>query len=84
MPDIVLTTLNAKYIHASFGLRYLLANMGELRRHTLLREYTITRPAAEIARDLLRTLVAICEYEGTTPRLTRELLDEACLDYFVS
>ena len=31
MSDIVLATLNAKYIHASFGLRYLLANLGELR-----------------------------------------------------
>jgi hypothetical protein len=28
--DIVLCTLNAKYIHASLGLRYLLANMGDL------------------------------------------------------
>ncbi len=28
--DIVLTTLNAKYIHAAFGLRYLLANLGDL------------------------------------------------------
>jgi hypothetical protein len=27
MPDIVLATLNAKYIHASFGLRYLMANL---------------------------------------------------------
>src|SRR5262245_49827442 len=26
MADIVLATLNAKYIHAAFGLRYLLAN----------------------------------------------------------
>ena len=31
MPDVVLATLNAKFIHASFGLRYLLANLGELR-----------------------------------------------------
>ena len=31
MPDIVLSTLNAKYIHASFGLRYLMANLGGLR-----------------------------------------------------
>jgi len=30
MPDIVLTTLNAKFIHAAFGLRYLFANPGEL------------------------------------------------------
>ena len=31
MPAIVLTTLNAKYSHAAFGLRYLLANLGPLR-----------------------------------------------------
>jgi hypothetical protein len=30
VPDILLTTLNARYAHASFGLRYLLANLGEL------------------------------------------------------
>ena len=35
MTDIVLCTLNAKYIHASLGLRYLLANMGELQAQTL-------------------------------------------------
>ena len=27
MPDILLATLNARYIHAAFGLRYLLANL---------------------------------------------------------
>ena len=35
VPSIVLCTLNAKYIHASLGLRYLLANMGELRASTV-------------------------------------------------
>lgn len=45
---IVLATLNARYIHASLGLRCLLANMArygsaELRAATLLREYTISR-----------------------------------------
>jgi predicted ATPase with chaperone activity len=35
-------------------------------------------------RDILNTLVAICEYEGLQPRLTPELLDEACASYFVS
>ena len=44
-PAIVLTTLNAKYIHASLGLRYLLANMGDLRPLTVLREFTIASPA---------------------------------------
>lgn len=28
--EILLTTLNAKYIHAAFGLRYLQANLGRL------------------------------------------------------
>ena len=28
MPEIVLTTLNAKFNHAAFGLRHLFANLG--------------------------------------------------------
>ena len=36
--DIVLATFNAKYIHASFGLRYLYANLGELQPRTTLLE----------------------------------------------
>lgn len=55
-PAILLATLNAKYIHASLGLRYLCANMGELRELTALREYTIARPAEEVVADLLQTL----------------------------
>ena len=43
MSDIVLTTLNAKYIHAAFGLRYLLANLGELRRAPVCSSSTSTR-----------------------------------------
>ncbi len=50
---IVLCTLNAKYIHASLGLRYLLANMGELRRETALREFTIARQPQALAEELL-------------------------------
>ncbi len=56
VPAIVLTTLNAKYIHASLGLRYLLANMGALKRQTVLREFTIARRASEVAAELLATL----------------------------
>ena len=41
MPDVVLTTLNARYSHASFGLRYLLANMGELQPATRLLEFDL-------------------------------------------
>jgi len=60
-PSIVLTTLNARYIHASLGLRYLLANLDHhggagLRAQTVLREYTIARKPAEVVADLLATL----------------------------
>jgi hypothetical protein len=50
---IVLCTLNAKYIHASLGLRYLLANMGHLAPQTLLREFTVRREPHEIVDALL-------------------------------
>lgn len=40
-PDILLTTLNSKYIHAAFGLRYLMANLGELQSQAQLLEFTI-------------------------------------------
>ena len=53
MPEIVLTTLNAKYIHAAFGLRYLLANMGVLRGRTVLREFDINRRPIDVAEALL-------------------------------
>jgi hypothetical protein len=60
-PRIVLATLNARYIHASLGLRYLLVNLDQhggagLRDLTQLREYTISRPASEVVADLLATL----------------------------
>jgi radical SAM superfamily enzyme YgiQ (UPF0313 family) len=53
MSDIVLSTLNAKYIHASFGLRYLMANMGELKSRTTLVEFDINQRPLDIAEILL-------------------------------
>ncbi|MDT8993068.1 DUF4080 domain-containing protein [Curvibacter sp. APW13] len=58
---IVLATLNARYIHASLGLRCLLANMAryggdDLRAGSCLREYTINRPVEETAQDLLQAV----------------------------
>ncbi|MDP3750813.1 MAG: DUF4080 domain-containing protein [Polaromonas sp.] len=55
---IVLATLNAKYIHASLGLRCLLANMDThggagLRAQTKLREFVIGQPATRIVEELL-------------------------------
>jgi radical SAM superfamily enzyme YgiQ (UPF0313 family) len=53
MPDIVLTTLNAKYIHCAFGLRYLLANLGSLRPRACLIEFDINQRPTDVAEILL-------------------------------
>ena len=53
MPDIVLTTLNAKYIHAAFGLRYLFANLGSLRPDACIVEFDIHQRPVDIAEVLL-------------------------------
>lgn len=53
MADILLTTLNARYSHASLGLRYLLANMGPLESRTQLLEFTIKQRPIDIAEQLL-------------------------------
>src|ERR1700691_260903 len=53
MADIVLATLNAKFIHAAFGLRYLFANLAELRARSVLLEFDINQRPIEIAESLL-------------------------------
>ena len=53
MPDIVLATLNAKYIHASFGLRYLMANLGELQERACMAEFVINQQPLEIVEAIL-------------------------------
>jgi hypothetical protein len=58
---IVLTTLNAKYIHASLGLRYLRANMlghggTDLDACTTLQEFTIHRAPQDIVDALVADL----------------------------
>ena len=50
---ILLTTLNARYAHASLGLRYLLANMGELQSDTVLQEFVIGAKTADIVEKIL-------------------------------
>jgi radical SAM superfamily enzyme YgiQ (UPF0313 family) len=57
-PRIVLATLNARFIHASLGLRCLLANMDRhgrpgLRAQTLLCEFTLAQKPVHIAEQLL-------------------------------
>ncbi|WP_088922187.1 B12-binding domain-containing radical SAM protein [Granulosicoccus antarcticus] len=59
MKDITLATINARYIHASLGLRYLFANMGELQPRTLLQEFTLEQRPEDIVELLLRDEVKI-------------------------
>jgi radical SAM superfamily enzyme YgiQ (UPF0313 family) len=50
---ILLSTLNARYAHASLGLRYLLANMGALQEQTALMEFVIGAKTTEVVERLL-------------------------------
>jgi radical SAM superfamily enzyme YgiQ (UPF0313 family) len=50
---ILLSTLNARYTHASLGLRYLLANMGDLQDVTRLQEFVINTKTTEIVEKIL-------------------------------
>ncbi len=53
MPDVLLTTINAKYAHAAFGLRYLLANMGPLRERAAILEFDLTHRAMDMVEAIL-------------------------------
>jgi radical SAM superfamily enzyme YgiQ (UPF0313 family) len=53
VPDIVLTTLNARYAHAAFGLRYLMANLGALRQRALLLEFDINQRPIDMLEQIL-------------------------------
>ncbi len=54
MADIFLTTLNARYRHTAFGLRYLLANLAELRPRARLVEFECTDAPEEMAETILQ------------------------------
>ena len=53
MIDILLSTLNARYAHASLGLRYLRANLGELRDRSAIAEFIIGQKSEDIAEQIL-------------------------------
>ena len=53
-PTILLTTLNASYLHAAFGLRYLHANLGNLQEQAEIVEFTIKQRPLEIVEAILR------------------------------
>lgn len=51
--DILLCTLNARYMHTAFGLRYLYANLGDLQPRAALCEFTLQESPLNIAEQLL-------------------------------
>ncbi|MFA5263676.1 MAG: DUF4080 domain-containing protein [Opitutaceae bacterium] len=53
MSDIILVAINARYIHASFGLRCLRANLGELRGHCEIAEFVAGQRSLEIVERIL-------------------------------
>ncbi len=75
---ILLATLNARYHHCAFGLRYLLANMGELRPQTQLVEFTIQQPTLEIVAEILSQeprIVGFGVYIWNVTETTRVIAD---------
>lgn len=52
-PKIVLATLNARYFHTSFGLRYLYANLKELQPFCEIQEFIIQTRAIDIVEQIL-------------------------------
>ncbi|MGN7611265.1 DUF4080 domain-containing protein [Magnetococcales bacterium HHB-1] len=53
MADILLTTLNARYHHTAFGLRYLHANLGTLQNRAKIIEFDLQIPPQEMVEQLL-------------------------------
>ncbi len=74
MPDILLTTVNARYQHASLGLRCLMANLGELEARARIVEFTSgTRTETMVERllDLQPRVVGVGVYVWNVDECTR-------------
>lgn len=50
---IVLATINARYSHTSFGLRYLKANLHEFEHETEICEFSLDESVQEIAEKII-------------------------------
>lgn len=53
MPDILLATLNSRYIHSSLGLRYLYANLASLKKRCAIFEADINRDISQLITHIL-------------------------------
>lgn len=73
MPEIIISTLNARYIHASLGARYLYANMGKLKPVTEIQEFIINTRPIDIAEKLLSSnpkIIGLGVYIWNVPQTT--------------
>ena len=52
-PEIILSTLNARYMHCAFALRYLYANLGVLKARACIQEFTIQQRSIDVVEQLL-------------------------------
>ena len=74
MSDIILTTLNARYAHCAFGLRYLMANLAELQPRAKILEFDISQRPIEITERILAhhpKIVGIGVYVWNTAESTQ-------------
>jgi len=53
--DIVLATLNARYIHSAFGLRYLKANLGDYAKRCDIQEFTLESRPEDVVEQILNS-----------------------------
>jgi radical SAM superfamily enzyme YgiQ (UPF0313 family) len=88
MPDIVLATLNARWIHASFGLRCLRSNLGPLRERSVIREFDVKQRPLDVVEGLLEDsprIVALGVYiwNATQSREVVALLKRVAPEIFV-
>ena len=54
MSSIVLATLNARFVHASLGLRYLFANLGEMQSQAGIAEFVLGTRPTDVVEMLLK------------------------------
>ena len=52
--DIVLATLNARYIHSAFGLRYLKANLDDYQERCVIEEFTLESRPEDVVETVLQ------------------------------
>lgn len=78
MAKIVLATLNARYIHSAFGLRYLHANLGELASDASILEFVISDSPTEIVASILEQspeIVGLGVYIWNVEQTTKVIAD---------